>query len=103
MSMLSEVAKSHRGAKSKPKSKGKGAVKQVSIRPVMGGGHVVATEHEPDPNDPNEMYEPPETQTFPNHSAMMSHVHQQTGGSPASNPYTQDPNATPTNSNNKGA
>jgi len=80
MSMLHEASKSHRGAKKVSKSKKKRAVRSVTIRPKMGGGHIVATEHEPDPNDPNEMYEPAETEHFDDHAAMMAHVHKQTGG-----------------------
>lgn len=56
-------------AESRPASSRK--VREVRIRPVKGG-HVVATEHEPDGDEM--AYGPPDEQVFTDHQAMMDHV-----------------------------
>lgn len=58
-------------AESKPHSSSSRKVREVRIRPVKGG-HVVATEHEPDGDEMS--YSPPDEEVFTDHQAMMDHV-----------------------------
>jgi hypothetical protein len=58
-------------AASPPHSASSRKVRELRIRPVKGG-HIVATEHEPDGDEQG--YCPPEEQVFTDHQAMLDHI-----------------------------